>query len=694
MNSVACGRVPGGLQTRRELSSATVSTTSSSSSPSSSPSPSSESAAEIVQQCPALNFTALDQFPYIARQAGDESIETAERCLAVFHGLEMVLSEYLRQTGFFLVPAEMASACVQAYEIQLAKQGVASAANFSNMCKFSATTIARGTDNCKHVQTVHDFRKLLSDSVLATVNTSCNGVLGVGNSHSTLCPACIKEMFSASADLEMQANGNGFSCYNYTTLYVGAYLQQAGPLDPTAVVCLWDVLPYSVQNRSSLVLYLIIGATSMVVVSAGAAILIFYIHRRRDIAKQLAYMKQMTHRMAQDSTCVNADFAMVWYSLDEIKAATHNFARERVLGSGGFANVYRGVLEDQTDVAVKRFKNCSPTGVHDFVHEVEALASVKHKNLVTLRGCCIATVGTGVEADHQRIIVCDFMENGSLHNFLFSPASAAAAAAPDVESKPRFLDWPTRQKIAIDMARGIDYLHHGAQPPILHRDIKSSNILLDSNFNARVADFGLAKFTPEGMTHMITRTAGTFGYIAPEYALYGQLSERSDVYSFGVVLLELISGRKAVQIIVSDPAAGDDGKGGFSFITGWANALVKSGNWLQVVDPRMMNNLDSQGNRNDDLEDMHRFLMLALLCAHPEAACRPTITVARRLLEDARQQMPVVPPHDTVAAAAVGRFASNLQSRKSRRFSEGGGGGGLTASCATVSSMDTSYMAR
>jgi serine/threonine protein kinase len=261
----------------------------------------------------------------------------------------------------------------------------------------------------------------------------------------------------------------------------------------------------------------------MVVVSAVAAILIFYIHRRRDIAKQLAYMKQMTHRMAQGSTCVNADFAMVWYSLDEIKAATHNFARERVLGSGGFANVYRGVLEDQTDIAVKRFKNCSPTGVDDFVREVEALASVKHKNLVTLRGCCIATVGTGVEADHQRIIVCDFMENGSLHNFLFSPASAAAAAAaaaaPDVESKSRFLDWPTRQKIAIDMARGIDYLHHGVQPPILHRDIKSSNILLDSNFNARVADFGLAKFAPEGMTHMITRTAGTFGYIAPEYAL-------------------------------------------------------------------------------------------------------------------------------------------------------------------------------
>jgi hypothetical protein len=476
-----------------------------------------------VQQCPALNFTALDQFPYIVQQAGDESIETAERCLAVFHGLEMVLSEYLRQTGFFLVPAEMASACVQAYEIQLAKQGVASAANFSSMCKFSATTIARGTDNCKHVQTVDDFRKLLSDSVLATVNTSCNGVLGVGNSHSTLCPACIKKIFSASADLEMQANGNSFSRYNYTTLYVGAYVQQAGPLDPTAVVCLWDVLNYSVQNRSSLVVYLIIGATSMVVVSAGAAILIFYIHRRRDIAKQLAYMKQMTHRMAQGSTCVNADFAMVWYSLDEIKAATHNFARERVLGSGGFANVYRGVLEDQTDIAVKRFKNCSPTGVDDFVREVEALASVKHKNLVTLRGCCIATVGTGVEADHQRIIVCDFMENGSLHNFLFSPASAAAAAAaaaaPDVESKSRFLDWPTRQKIAIDMARGIDYLHHGVQPPILHRDIKSSNILLDSNFNARVADFGLAKFAPEGMTHMITRTAGTFGYIAPEYAL-------------------------------------------------------------------------------------------------------------------------------------------------------------------------------
>lgn len=260
----------------------------------------------------------------------------------------------------------------------------------------------------------------------------------------------------------------------------------------------------------------------------------------------------------------------------------------------------------------QRFKNCSPAGDKDFVHEVEMISAVRHRNLVVLRGCCVAS--GGVVEGHQRMIVIDYLPNGSLQDYIFKP------------NKPP-LDWPTRQKIAISVARGIDYLHHGVQPAILHRDIKSSNILLDADFDACVADFGLARFTPEGMTHISTRAAGTFGYVAPEYSMYNQLTERSDVYSFGVVLLELISGRKALMTSDGDQTT-------TTLIADWAWGLVKAGNWEEILDKKM-------GNRGS-LEEMEAFVLLGILCAHPLVACRPTITGALRILENA-QKLPSVP---------------------------------------------------
>jgi serine/threonine protein kinase len=680
------------------------------------------------QTCP-LNFTALDKFPYIAQQAADEALDNTTRCLALHDGLAVVMSEYLKNTNFFLVPAETAPACLQAYDAQLAKQGFMTSANtLSSMCGISALDITRGTDHCKHIQTLDDFKRLITIPVSA-INNSCSGVLGSGNSRSTLCPACISQMLMMATALGQQANGSSVGCYNYTVIYVAAFVQPGGPLDPTAVVCLWNILPDQVQGmRSSKVVHVIIGATAVVVVSMGAAVILFLHYRQREIAKQMAYVKQ-TKQMVECSS-VSADFAMVWYSLDEMKSATHNFATDTIAGSGAFANVYRGVLEDGTEIAVKRFKNCSPNGDADFIREVEALSNARHKNLVTLRGCCIASSSSSTgqyvmgvpENIHQRIIVCDFMRNGSLHDFLFRSPTTAASSEQHLEqlsassSNTKILDWPTRQKIAIDMARGIDYLHYRAQPQILHRDIKSSNILLDSDFNARVSDFGLAKFTPDGITHLTTRAAGTFGYIAPEYALYGQLTERSDVYSFGVVLLELISGRKA--LLAGPPAAtptttmttttkptttattpqGADENSGFTLITDWANSLVKSGNWIEVLDRRMMMTMNKSNNPNmsDDeassinyLGDMERFVTVALLCAHPQIAYRPTITQALRILENPQHEVPVLPDRP-IPVTLERRRINDAVGGSSNLFSTSQG----FQSFATVSSLGSSYMAR
>ncbi|KAE8685211.1 putative LRR receptor-like serine/threonine-protein kinase RKF3 [Hibiscus syriacus] len=175
--------------------------------------------------------------------------------------------------------------------------------------------------------------------------------------------------------------------------------------------------------------------------------------------------------------------------------ATRNFSIDNMIGRGGYGNMYKGYLSDGSGVAFKRFKNCSSVGYAHFKHEVEVIASVRHVNLVALRGYCTATTPSD---GHQRIV-----------------------------------------KDCVRDGKGVAYFHYGAQPAIIHRDIKASNILLDDMFEAKVADFGLAKFTPEGMTHLTTRVAGTMGYVAPEYALYGQLTDRSDVYSFGVILLAL-----------------------------------------------------------------------------------------------------------------------------------------------------------
>ena len=324
--------------------------------------------------------------------------------------------------------------------------------------------------------------------------------------------------------------------------------------------------------------------------------------RKRKRKKKIAPPEVSQSAIQLDT--VGSSTTLVCYSIDAIRSATANFSRKNIIGKGGYGNVYKGILPDGSQVALKRFKNCSASGDEEFRHEVEVIASVRHVNLVELRGYCIAT--TQLEG-HQRIIVCDLMKNGSLHDHLFGWAST---------STDKKLSWPIRQKIAVGTARGISYLHNGIHPSIIHRDIKASNILLDDDFEPKVADFGLAKFAPDGVSHVSTRVAGTLGYLAPEYALYGQLTERSDVYSFGVLLLELLSGRKA--IISSDREQP-------FVITEWAWALVREGKTLEVIEEGI-----PEMGPSDVLE---KYVMVAVLASHPQLYARPLMDNIVKILE-------------------------------------------------------------
>lgn len=280
------------------------------------------------------------------------------------------------------------------------------------------------------------------------------------------------------------------------------------------------------------------------------------------------------------------------FTFRELAAATKNFKPESFLGEGGFGRVYKGRLETTGQiVAVKQLDRDGLQGNREFLVEVLMLSLLHHPNLVSLIGYC-------ADGD-QRLLVYEFMPLGSLEDHLHD-------LPPDKEP----LDWSTRMKIAEGAAKGLEYLHDKANPPVIYRDFKSSNILLDEGFQSKLSDFGLAKLGPVGdKSHVSTRVMGTYGYCAPEYAMTGQLTVKSDVYSFGVVFLELITGRKAID---NRRAHGEQN------LIPWARPLFNDRRRLsKLADPRLQGQYPMRG--------LYQALAVASMCIQDEAAARPLI---------------------------------------------------------------------
>ncbi|KAK8469460.1 hypothetical protein PHAVU_005G079733 [Phaseolus vulgaris] len=215
------------------------------------------------------------------------------------------------------------------------------------------------------------------------------------------------------------------------------------------------------------------------------------------------------------------------FTLRQIKVATNNFDEVNKIGEGGFGPVYKGCLSDGTLIAVKLLSSNSRQGNREFLNEIGMISALQHPYLVKLYGCC-------VEGD-QLLLIYEYMENNSLARALFGP-----------EEFQIKLDWPTRYKICVGIARGLAYLHEESRLKVVHRDIKATNVLLDKDLNPKISDFGLAKLDEEENTHISTRIAGTYGYMAPEYAMHGYLSDKADVYNFGIVVLEIVNGKNNI----------------------------------------------------------------------------------------------------------------------------------------------------
>ncbi|NP_001302638.1 proline-rich receptor-like protein kinase PERK1 [Brassica napus] len=292
-------------------------------------------------------------------------------------------------------------------------------------------------------------------------------------------------------------------------------------------------------------------------------------------------------------------FSKSTFTYEELARATNGFSEANLLGQGGFGYVHKGVLPSGKEVAVKQLKVGSGQGEREFQAEVEIISRVHHRHLVSLVGYCIAGA--------KRLLVYEFVPNNNLELHLHG------------EGRPT-MEWSTRLKIALGSAKGLSYLHEDCNPKIIHRDIKASNILIDFKFEAKVADFGLAKIASDTNTHVSTRVMGTFGYLAPEYAASGKLTEKSDVFSFGVVLLELITGRRPVD---ANNVYVDDS------LVDWARPLLnrasEQGDFEGLADAKM--------NNGYDREEMARMVACAAACVRHSARRRPRMSQIVRALE-------------------------------------------------------------
>ncbi|CAK9157795.1 unnamed protein product [Ilex paraguariensis] len=287
---------------------------------------------------------------------------------------------------------------------------------------------------------------------------------------------------------------------------------------------------------------------------------------------------------------------VTFYSYKELRIATDDFSPANKIGEGGFGSVYKGRLKNGKIAAIKVLSPESRQGVREFLTEIKVISDIEHENLVKLYGCCVE--------ENQRILVYNYLENNNLAQTLLGGGHSSIQ-----------FSWRTRVRVCIGVARGLAYLHEEVRPHIVHRDIKASNILLDKDLTPSISDFGLAKLIPVNMTHVSTRVAGTIGYLAPEYAIRGQLTRKADIYSFGVLLIEIVSGRcnTNTRLPVEEQ-------------------YLLERTWKLYERRELVGLVDTSLNGDFDAEVACRFLKIGLLCTQDTPKLRPSMSKVVKML--------------------------------------------------------------
>ncbi|CAN6229549.1 unnamed protein product [Urochloa humidicola] len=332
------------------------------------------------------------------------------------------------------------------------------------------------------------------------------------------------------------------------------------------------------SNKTGLVVGVVVGATVLVLVALAG--LCMWRQKRRKLALEQQELYSIVGRPNV-------------LSYGELRTATENFSSNNLIGEGGYGSVYKGKLTDGSLVAVKQLSETSHQGKREFATEIETISRVQHRNLVKLYGCCLE--------GNKPLLVYEYLENGSLDKALFG-------------NKKLNLDWPTRFDICLGVARGLAYLHEESAIRVVHRDIKASNVLLDSNLNPKISDFGLAKLYDDKKTHVSTKVAGTFGYLAPEYAMRGHMTEKVDVFAFGVVVLETLAGRPNFDNTLDEDKV---------YILEWVWQLYEENHPLDMLDPKLA---------GFNSEEVLRAIHVALLCTQGSPHQRPSMSRAVSML--------------------------------------------------------------
>ncbi|KAF5798583.1 putative protein kinase RLK-Pelle-DLSV family [Helianthus annuus] len=358
----------------------------------------------------------------------------------------------------------------------------------------------------------------------------------------------------------------------------------------------YSELPFFDDNQTTDITTVLKGHSrklvAIVAAAVGGVVLFFLI-----LVLWLFYRRKKSKKTAQGPSDLNG---AVYYDYKDLKLATDNFSQANVLGKGGFGEVFKAILDDKNIVAVKRIQVQHAGGKEEFENEVKLISNIQHRNLLRL-------LGWSSQGSHL-LLVLEYMPNGSLDRFLWGAQRGT-------------LDWNQRYEIILGIARGLAHLHDEFHFKIVHRDIKSSNILLGDDFRPKIADFGLARFQPEGQSHVSTRFAGTLGYTAPEYALQGILSDKVDTYSFGIVILEIISGRRSTELRPY----------------GSSTCYLLEDAWEMYENTKHINVIDETLNLNKyEHEHVTKIIEIALLCTSSPASDRPIMSEVVSMLQEGK----------------------------------------------------------